>query len=169
MNLEYLTAQMANRAEAIRSLVQGVSDEQARWKPDPETWSLLEVIVHLADEEREDFRARLDCILHHPDEPWPSIDPPGWVTERRYNQRDVQESLDSFLHAREESLAWLRGLSTPNWEPGHAVPDGGITAGDMLASWMVHDLLHMRQLVELHRAYTLRLVYPHSADYAGPW
>ena len=106
---------MASNAERIRALVQGVSDEQARWRPSATSWSILEVINHLFDEEREDFRVVLDHILH-PDQPWPdrgSIDPLGWVTARRYNERDLDESLNNFLTAREDSLAWLRGLPRP--------------------------------------------------------
>jgi hypothetical protein len=169
MKLEQFTQQMARQAEAIRALVQGISDEQARWKPSPDEWSILEVINHLYDEEIEDFRTHLDLILHHPSDPWPRIDPQGWVTERQYNALEVAKSLDNFLDARKESLAWLEGLTSPNWEAAFQVPWGQIAAGDMLASWVAHDLLHLRQLVELHRAYVVRLADPHKVDYAGPW
>jgi len=47
---------MANQAETIRALIQDDSDEQASWRPDSDSWSVLEVINHLYDEEREDFR-----------------------------------------------------------------------------------------------------------------
>jgi hypothetical protein len=169
MNLDYFTAQMANNAETIRTLIQGVSDEQARWKPGPDCWSILEVINHLYDEEIQDFRTHLDIVLHHPSQPWPRIDPEGWVTERQYNQREIGESLDNFLNARKESLVWLRGLSSPNWEATYDAPFGQITAGDLFASWVAHDLLQIRQLVELHWAYATLLVSPHKVDYAGPW
>jgi hypothetical protein len=169
MNLDQFTQQMARQAEAIRTLVQGISDEQTRWKPGPDEWSILEVINHLHDEEIEDFRTHLDLILHHPGDPWPRTDPQGWVTERRYNEWEAAESLGDFLDARKESLAWLRGLASPNWEAAFQVPWGQITAGDMLASWAAHDLLHLRQLVELQRAYVVRLADPYKVDYAGPW
>ena len=138
-------------------------------KPDPGSWSGLEVINHLYDEEREDFRVRLDYILHHPGQPWPGIDPQGWVSERQYNQREIKESLNNFLEARQESLAWLKTLKSPNWAAAYEAPFGKITAGDMFASWVAHDLLHMRQLVELHWAYTTMLLGPHNVDYAGSW
>lgn len=147
----------------------GVPDEQARWKPSPDSWSILEVVNHLYDEECEDFRVRLDAILHRPGQPWPSIDPGGWVIIRRYNQRDLAQSARNFLREREESLVWLRDLEPPNWETDDEAPFGETAAGDMLASWAAHDLLHMRQLVELHWAHTMRLVAPHKADYAGSW
>jgi hypothetical protein len=61
--------QMANTAEAVRSLAAGVTEAQARWKPDPQSWSILEVVNHLYDDERQDFRAP-EIILFQPDKPW---------------------------------------------------------------------------------------------------
>jgi hypothetical protein len=169
MNSDQLFAQMAASAERIRSLATAVSEEQARWKPDPDSWSILEVINHMYDEERKDFRVRLDIILHHPDQPWPPIDPGGWVTERKYNQRDLSQSVANFQQERETSLAWLKGLSEPNWGVAVAAPFGEVRAGDMFAAWVAHDLLHTRQLVELHWLYTLRAVQPFRVEYAGEW
>jgi hypothetical protein len=168
MDLEYVTARMANNAQLIRSLTRGVTNEQARWRPDTTSWSILEVINHLHDEEVEDFRTHLDVILRQ-SQPWPRIDPQGWVTARRYNERDLEQSVDSFLRARTESLAWLKDLPSPDWQTVYAAPFAEITAGDILASWVAHDLLHTRQLVELHWAYMASSVRPHSVDYAGPW
>jgi hypothetical protein len=169
MNLSFVTTQMASNARAIQSFVLGVSDEQARWRPGPDAWSILEVINHLYDEEIEDFRAHLDLILHHRGEPWPVIDPPGWVVARRYNERNPAQSLQDFLRAREASLDWLGELSSPDWHAVYRAPFGEVSAGDMLASWLAHDLLHLRQLVELHWAYTVRFVKPHRVAYAGAW
>jgi hypothetical protein len=170
MDLEFLIAHMDSNAKRITSLVQGVSVEQARWRPDPDAWSLLEVLNHLGDEEREDFRVRLDIILHHPERDWPPIDPVGWVTARGYNQKELRASLEGFLQARERSLAWLKSLSAPNWEASYTAPFGEIKAGDMFAAWVAHDLLHIRQLVELHWAYTANvLVGPYHTMYAGDW
>jgi len=169
MEIDYFVSQMARNAERIRALVEGVSDHQARWNPDPASWSILEVINHLYDEEREDFRVRLDFVLHRPGQPWPSIDPEGWVMERRYNERDVGESLNDFLSMREESLAWLRSLTSPDWGAAYDAPFGRITAGELFASWVAHDLFHMRQLVELHWAYTTHQLEPYQVEYAGSW
>jgi hypothetical protein len=167
MDLGLLMAQMANSAKRIQCLVEDVPGEQARWKPDRSAWSILEVINHLGDEEQEDFRVRLDTILYHPGQPWPMIDPEGWVTERQYNRREPRASLDRFLRAREESLSWLSALSSPNWETVYEASFGPITAGDMLASWVTHDLLHLRQLAELHWAHAGLLVSRYKVDYAG--
>ncbi len=169
MKLENYQAQMVQHGAAIRSLAEGITDEQARWKPDPESWSILEVINHLYDEERQDFRVRLDIILYHPGETWPPIDPQGWVTSREYNKRDPGESLGNFLMEREKSLTWLEELASPDWQTTSPAPWGEIAAGDMFAAWVAHDLLHLRQLVELRYAYLAREAQPFSLQYAGDW
>ena len=169
MDLDHLLVQMADNAQRIRALTEGVADHQARWRPDPASWSILEVIGHLLDEEKEDFRVRIDFTLHRPNEPWPGIDPAGWVTQRRYNERNLGTTIEAFLAAREESLDWLRGLSSPNWDEARDAPFGRITAGDVFAAWVAHDLLHMRQLVRLHWVYTETKVAPYRTTYAGAW
>ena len=66
LSLESAIPQLAQQASVILSLVEGVSQEQAAWKPSLQEWSILEVINHLADEELEDFHTRFDLMLHQP-------------------------------------------------------------------------------------------------------
>lgn len=169
MQFEILYQNLARGAEIVRALVMDITQAEARFKPDPEAWSILEVVSHLYDEEREDFRQRLDIILHRPTEKWPPIDPAGWVSARRYNERDLSETLDSFLAEREKSLTWLKSLPAPNWEAEYDAPFGSIKAGDMFAAWVAHDNLHIRQLVELRRSRVLNLTHPFDVSYAGEW
>jgi hypothetical protein len=169
MHVSEIITRLAQQAQTIRTLVEGVDEDQARWKPTPESWSILEVVNHLYDEEREDFRARVDHILHRPDEPAPPIDPQGWVTQRGYNQRNLAESLTNFLAEREKSLTWLATLDAPVWESAYKAPWGALYAGDVFVSWAAHDLLHTRQLVELHYLHGVRSAAPYSVEYAGEW
>src|SRR5512143_3826696 len=151
MNFESLIEQLAADAGRVRELVDGVTDEQAHWKPAPDSWSVLEVINHLYDEEREDFRLRLEYILTRPGEPWPPIAPQEWVTARSYNSRDLAASLEAYLEERHKSLEWLKALANGDWEKGETAPWGGVLrAGDMLAAWVAHDIHALRQLSELH-------------------
>ena len=169
MNYAFLRQQLTQNPNRMAALIEGVTPSQAQWKPSPDAWSILEVINHLYDEEREDFRVRLDIILHHAEDPWPPIDPQGWVTSRAYNQRDLKQSLTNFLTERQNSLAWLQSLSNPNWQATYQAPFGPITAGDMFTSWVTHDQLHMRQLIELHRLHTETAAAPYNMRYAGIW
>lgn len=160
---------MAASAAAIGELVAGIHAAQAIWRPEPTAWSMLEVINHLADEEREDFRARLEATLHQPQLPLPPIDPVGWVTARAYNERDLAESLARFRAERAQSLDWLRQLRAPDWERQAHHPRLTLRAGDLVAAWAAHDLLHLRQLVELHYAYAVQAAAPFGLEYAGEW
>jgi len=169
MHYETFYQDLAHGAEMIRALLLGVTPIEARFKPNPETWSILEVVCHLYDEEREDFRQRVDIILHRPTEPLPPIHPSAWVSERLYNERDLAESLAAFLAEREQSLNWLKSLSAPNWAAEYTNQDRSLTAGEMLASWVAHDNLHARQLVELRRDRLVRLAEPFDVGYAGEW
>ena len=72
MDLDSAIARLQHDRTAIAGLFSGVDERQARWKPSADDWSLLEVVIHLYDEEREDFRVRLDILLHqvtHPGHP----------------------------------------------------------------------------------------------------
>jgi hypothetical protein len=169
MRLDVLRRELAQGAETIQGLVVGVSPAEARVRPEADAWSILEVVAHLLDEEREDFRPRLDLVLHRPHEVWAPIDPAAWVTARGYNDRELAATLSAFLAERERSLTWLATLTAPDWSREYRATFGPITAGDLAASWAAHDLLHTRQLLELRRARLLALTAPHSTRYAGDW
>ena len=169
MQFDLLQKHLSDNAVLISHLAQSCSPDQSRWKPNPTSWSILEVINHLYDEEREDFRTHLDLILHRSQDPWTSINPQAWVEERGYNQRDLTTSLNNFIEERKTSLDWLKGLKNPNWEARYTNPLGSMQAGDMLSAWVAHDLLHIRQLVELHYAFLVELAKPYPLSYAGDW
>lgn len=169
MNLEYFIEQLSTNRQVIAGLAKAVSLEQARWKPSPDKWSILEVLNHLFDEEREDFRQRLDLVLTNPEQAWPQIDPQNWVTSRGYQERDLVDSVNNLLTEREISLSWLKQLAAPNWQNRYKHPRGVIRAGDLLVSWLAHDYLHIRQLARLHWQYVGASAEPYHTTYAGPW
>jgi hypothetical protein len=169
MDIAYLKRQLAINRDRVAALARGVPEDQAVWKPNPETWSILEVVNHLADEEEYDFPVRLKIVLEKSEKPWPPIDPEGWVIEHRYNEQDLFESLNRYMNLRNSSLEWLESVENPEWDVVYEAPFGEIKAGDMFVSWVTHDLLHLRQLVELQRAYLEEKVKPYRLDYAGDW
>jgi hypothetical protein len=169
MQAERLIQELACSLETIKALVAGVTQADSQHRPTEESWSILEVICHLCDEEREDFRQRLDLIVNHHSAEWPPIDPQGWVVARKYNQRDLAEMVNRFTAERKQSLNWLRDLPSPDWETEVTSPFGSMKAGDMLAAWVAHDNLHCRQLVELRRALIVGMTAPYDVQYAGDW
>ena len=169
MEFKTLYQELINSTEMIRALANGIGQEQAQFKPDANSWSILEVTGHLHDEECSDFRARLDGILYRPNEAFVMINPQGWVTERKYNEQNFEQMKGKFFTERTKSLEWLKGLANADWETAHTDEYGSVTAGEMFASWVAHDNLHIRQLVELRRAYIERITKPYIIEYAGEW
>lgn len=170
MQLSETIQQLENSAAAIAALAAGIGAEQACWKPTPASWSLLEVICHLGDEEREDFRTHLQGALQQPVAPWSDISPEHWPGQRGYNQRELARCLAQFLAERAVSLAWLRGLAAAqDWPAGYDLSFGKLSAGALLVSWAAHDLLHLRQLVELRYAWQAQQALPFELLYAGEW
>jgi len=170
VRLDDLGARLRANADVIAALVAGVDAGQACWKPEPAQWSILEVVNHLADEEVEDFRTRLDLTLHRPDAAWPQIDPQKWAVDRRYNEGRLAEALERFLGRRAENLTWLATLEAPRWGQAHEHPRfGPIRAGDLMISWVAHDHIHIRQLNRLHRDFLVASLPGNSPDYAGKW
>ena len=169
MKFEILYQELTNSTEIIRALITGITQGEAQVKPKDEAWSILEVICHLYDEEREDFREHLDFILHRQDEEWHQINPQGWVTERKYNEQDFIEIQTKFFAERKQSLEWLKNVPNTNWDIEYTSPFGSIKAGEMFAAWVAHDNLHIRQLVELRRALIERITKPYDIQYAGDW
>jgi hypothetical protein len=155
---------------AVRAAVRGVTAEEARYKPATGAWSILEIINHLGDEEVEDFRTRLELTQRDPAAPWPGIDPEGWAVKRAYNTRDLEESVARFERERSTSVAWLKGLRSPDWNVAYLHPrHGPIRAGDLLASWGAHDALHLRQIAKRLFELASRDLPGFVTRYAGEW
>jgi hypothetical protein len=169
VNFETLYQELKSSTEMIRTLLSAIPQEEAQVKPDAESWSFLEVLCHLHDEEREDFRERLDFILHRQDEEFHVINPQAWVKERLYNEQDFQAMQERFFSERRNSLEWLQGLSGANWDTTYSSEYGSVTAGEMFACWIAHDNLHIRQLVELRRLRIENITKPYPIEYAGDW
>jgi hypothetical protein len=169
MEFDALYRELQNSTEMIHALLLGVSQQDSQVKPNSDSWSILEVLCHLYDEEREDFREHLDFILYRQEDEWHVIDPEGWVRARKYNEQNFVLMQEKFFSERKQSLEWLRQLSASNWDSTYSSHYGSMSAGEMLACWGAHDNLHIRQLVELRRFRLEHMSQPHNLEYAGGW
>jgi hypothetical protein len=170
MEFKTLYQELIYSTEMIRALLAGVGKEEAKVEPGKGSWSILEVTCHLYNEEREDFREHLDFILHRQGRgEWHPIAPQAWVKMRKYNQQNFKTMQRKFFDEREKSLAWLRKIRNSDWSIAHKSKFGTMRAGDMFASWVAHDNLHIRQLAELRRARIKRVTKPYHIRYAGEW
>lgn len=167
---QIIISKLEDNMNAFKVLLGNISVEQARWKPSPKKWSILEVVNHLHDEEVDDFRQRLEFALLNPERPWKQVTPEKWAGEKDYNQRDLNATLNNFLTEREKSVQWLKGLTTPDWKAMDNYPYGKtMPAEQILANWLAHDYLHIRQINSLNWSYLSKIAPSADLRYAGNW
>ena len=169
ITIEKVIKRLRDNAEIVRALVLPLSEEQANWNPNEETWNMKEVMEHVYNEERIDFRKHLKEMFSDPPQPWGKF-----RHEELISVESCHQALESFLMEREASLEWLRSLKSPNWEVESKATFGleevlTFKAGDVLGSWVAHDFLHIRQINELLYAWNMQQVLPYSVRYAGAW
>ena len=155
--------QISSIPNVLRALLTGVSDDEARWKPSPARWSILEVLGHLCHVEANSLRYRAQLILSGKDPQFPDYDPGVFEAAGAFERPSLLPALEEFERERVTSLELLRtmtpgDLSKTAW---HAAL-GEVTLSNLLNHWALHDLAHLRQIVELMRAVKFY-------EGAGPW
>ncbi|MBL0340366.1 MAG: DinB family protein [Bacteroidetes bacterium] len=153
----------------FKQLLSQLSSKEYLWREHEGKWNLLEVVCHLYDEERDDFKTRFKSVLDDPDKPFPPIDPVGWVTDRNYSEQDFNTMVAKFLLERKASIAWLQSLENPPLENSYMHPKLGPMSGRfILSNWLAHDYLHIRQILRIKYNY-LQYTSEQDLSYAGEW
>ncbi|MBS3913646.1 MAG: DinB family protein, partial [Bacteroidetes bacterium] len=141
----FILSNLETNIVTFQSLLQVSSPEMVQFKPVSDKWNLLEVVCHLYDEEREDFRPRIAHIIEQKEGEFTSINPPQWVTERKYAERNFEEMKVKFFDERRLSILWLQNKIDADWNLVYQHPTlGTLSASMLLANWLAHDYLHMR-------------------------
>lgn len=169
MDSTYIIRQLEQNKAVIQSLLTTQKSEAHFWKASPDKWCLLEVVCHLVDEEIDDFRTRLQTALKPEDYPFLPIDPVGWVKSRKYIEQNFESKITEWSTEREKSLSWLRSLDNPNWDSYFIHKElGPMSASKILANWLAHDYIHIRQILRIKHAY-LAHISGQDLSYAGNW
>jgi len=169
MTVQDIISELKTNQKVFENLLKNRAQEEYLWRPQPKKWCLLEIVCHLLDEEREDFRARVKHTLETPLADLKPINPRGWVLERNYINQDYNEELSSFLNERQQSVSWLNTQIKANWDSAISHPAlGTMSAKLFLANWLAHDYLHIRQIT---RCQYFHLQEKTNLDlkYAGNW
>ena len=120
-----------------------------RWRaaPGPGRWSAIEVLCHLRDADREVYLPRVDRMLRTSPVDVADVDMSGWDRARGYAETSPPAALDAWRAARGELLARLAPLGRADWSrlAIHSVR-GPFPLGEMVRSWVEHDLSHRRQI-----------------------
>src|SRR5688572_11647144 len=136
----------------LRCLMEELSEEDVRWKPAPDRFSIGEVLAHLSHSEWHCYRARVDRFIS---EDRPELEPDdAQMHLDLYAKTDPEDAFDHFEEQRETNIDYLRELpvSAGKRVAFHKGAGTEITLENMLHEWAMHDLGHIRQIAELVRA-----------------
>lgn len=148
---------------ALRALLTDLPDPWLKGTEGPDTWSPFDVVGHLIDGEETDWIPRARIILARGENP--AFEPfDRFAHLRRNRETPLSVLLDRFAVLRAENLAALEafGLTPADLALEGVHPElGRVTLGELLATWVAHDLGHIGQVV--------RVMAKQYGTAVGPW
>ena len=161
--LESAIAILKRTPATLNSLLRDLPEPWLVQNEGPETWSPYDVLGHLIHGEETDWIPRAKIILEHGEtrafEPFDRV-----AMFEESKSKTIAELLDTFAQLRTESLRELQAmnLTTALLDKRGRHPElGVVTLRQLLSTWVVHDLGHIRQVV--------RVMSKQYRDAVGPW
>jgi DinB superfamily len=162
LKLDDAVAVLERTPASLSALLEGLPEAWVRATEGDATWSPYDVIGHLIHGERTDWIPRARHILASETRPFDPFDRTAQFTESE--GKSLRDLLATFAELRRENVAVLVALNLTDRDLGREGqhPElGEVTLGQLLATWVVHDLDHVAQI-----ARTMSKVY---MDEVGPW
>lgn len=148
---------------AFRALLAGLSDTWLTCNEGPETFSPTDNLGHLIHGERTDWIPRATVMLAQGEDQ--RIAPFDRLAHGHESQgKSLDVLLDEFDQLRAANLATLASWRLSERElalEGEHPALGRVTLGQLLATWVVHDLGHLAQ--------TARVMAKRHREAVGPW
>ena len=147
----------------LNALLGNLGDVWTCSSGNPDQWEAFDIVGHLIHAEETDWIPRAKVILEQADnrafEPFDRF-----AQFERSNGKTLRELLEEFEAARRTSLAILASWDLRSADlalTGNHPELGDVTLSQLLATWVVHDLTHIRQIATvMARRYEIEV---------GPW
>ena len=165
MNFELTQATeiLRRTPDTLNTLLRDLPDPWLVQNEGANTWSPYDVIGHLIYGEETDWIPRAKIILEHGEtrafEPFDRV-----AMFEESKGKSIGELLDTFAALRAKNLCELESLNlTADLldKRGRHPELGVVTLRQLLSTWVVHDLGHVRQVV--------RVMSKQYRDAVGPW
>jgi hypothetical protein len=161
-SLDTGVAVLSRTPGTLRELLTDLPEEWTMSDEGPDTWSPYQVVGHLTHVEERDWIDRTEVILRQ-SEPrtFEPVDREAGFT--RFTGWSMAQLLDRFEVVRASNLSQLRSIVGVNDLQLRGVHPtfGEVPLRQLLATWVVHDLNHLNQIVK-----TMAKQY---SDAIGPW
>ena len=163
VTLDEATAILARTPATLDALLRGLPDGWIHAHEGGETWSPFDVIGHLIHGEQTDWVPRCRIILEHGEaRAFDKFD--RFAQFELAKGRTLDSLLDEFATLRRASLRDLAALDLTDADlerRGTHPVFGCVTLGQLLATWVAHDLDHVIQVA--------RVMGRQYSDAVGPW
>ena len=147
----------------LNSLLRDLSEQWLVQNEGPDTWSPYDVIGHLIHGEETDWIPRAKMILEHGEtrafEPFDRV-----AMFEESKGKSIVELLDTFAQLRAANLRELQSMKLTSElldKRGRHPELGVVTLRQLLSTWVIHDLGHIRQVV--------RVMSKQYGEAVGPW
>ena len=162
-DLQNAIALLSRTPSTLNSLLRDLPEPWLVQNEGAETWSPYDIVGHLIHGEHTDWIPRAKMILENGEsrafEPFDRV-----AMFQESEGKSIAELLDTFAELRKQSLHELSEMHlTPELldKRGKHPELGVVSMKQLLATWVVHDLGHIRQIV--------RVMSKQYRDAVGPW
>lgn len=162
MHVSEIVRTLTQTPAAFRALLAGAPADALSFREAPDAWTAHEVLCHVTDGEVTDWRPRTAAIVGNGDKRFTPFDREGG--HRKYGQWPTARVLEEFDRLRRDNLGYLSELNLDDealTRTGIHPEFGAVTLGQLLATWMVHDLAHVSQIA--------RILVRRAGPEVGPW
>jgi DinB family protein len=137
---------MATTPDALRKLIEGLTERQLATKPAPGKWSMKEIVAHLLDGEVV-LGARYRMVAAGDKPPLTAYDQDAFVDKLGSLRARTADLVDDFAMARAVNLGLLERLPADAWDRvGLHAERGEESIRSMVTMYAGHDRHHLSQI-----------------------
>ncbi|MEL7236280.1 MAG: DinB family protein, partial [Chloroflexota bacterium] len=145
---EMIAHELRGNVLALFGLLSEVKPHQWTQHPDPDEWSILQVVCHLLERESNLQRPRLQRILNE-DDPFLTAPQEPATPSEVAGAANAMDVAYSFAKEREITLEFIQGLSTDDWlRPATHSIFSTTTLLEMAHFTAQHDRMHITQICQ---------------------
>ncbi len=144
----YLLGALEGTPNILERLLTGATADEIDRRPDPERFTLREIVAHLADWEP----ILQERLLRTRDENEPTlaaVDPAQLAIEHDYAHCDIREQARLFSERRAKTVSIISQFNSEQWLRKAIRPNIGATDMEAIVAMIpMHDMYHIRQITQ---------------------
>jgi DinB superfamily len=140
-------------AELVAVAITGAAGPELDFKPDPDKWSVRQIVAHLADTEAANV-VRLRQVIAEDNPTLVPWDQNAWAERTDYAKRKPSQALDTMRHLRADNYQLLKDLPPETYSrTGNHLKRGTMSLLDLLRLFAEHAENHATQIRAVRAGY----------------